>query len=287
MRLVVFVLAVCALVATMVHSPAMAAGARAPAIDIRVEGEGWGGVPSEAVAKTLHAVAGVLLPHLPDAPAAAIVVTHTNGPPVTLYERGPGGEYLVHLHASGPRWHLYVYEFAHELTHILSNYDRNAGADKPRRNQWLEESLCETASLFVLDRLSASWSQGSDSGDWGGRAGILRSFFETLVGEPHRQLPAGYGFAAWLAENEAGLRSDPYRRKQDDLIARRLLPLFERMPGGWGALRYLNLDATDNDATLRQFLAHWYGNAPLEHKPFVSTLLEVLEAGQAAANAGS
>jgi hypothetical protein len=287
MRLFVSMFAVCALLATTVHSTAMAADARSAALDIRVEGGGWGGVPSEAIAKTLHAVAGVLLPHLPDAPAAPIVVTHTNGPPVTLYERGPGGEYLVHLHASGPRWHLYVYEFAHELTHILSNYDRNAGADKPRHNQWLEESLCETASLFVLDRLSASWAQAGESGELGGRAGTLRSFFETLVGEAHRQLPVGYGFSTWLAENEPGLRSDPYRRKQDDLIARRLLPLFERMPGGWGALRYLNLDATDNDASLRQFLSHWYGNAPLEHRPFLNTLLEVLQAGQAAAGSGS
>ena len=273
MRFSTFVLIACALFA-------LAGGARAErpmALDIRVEGDGWG-QPSAAIEKTLYAVAGVLLPHVSSVPAAAIVVTHTSGPPVTLYQRGPHGEYLVHLHASGPRWHLYVYEFAHELTHILANYDSNAGPETVRHNQWLEESLCETASLFVLDQLATAWTQAPGSDEFAGRAGTLRSFYDSLVGEAHRRLPPGSSFAAWLADNEPRLRDDPYRRNQDDLVARRLLPLFENNAAGWGAVRYLNLDRSDNDATLPQYLGHWYRNVPEVQKPFVGVVLQALAA---------
>ncbi len=271
------VLIFAALLATANVTPAWAED-RPSGVDIRVEGDGWA-VPSETIQKTLFAGAGVLLPHVSRTPDAPIVVTHTNGPPVTLYERGPHGEYLVHLHASGARWHLYVYEFAHELTHILSNYQHNVVQDATRHNQWLEESLCETASLFVLDRLGASWQQASRDPEAVARGAALRGFFDALIDEPHRRLPAGYSFASWLADNESSLRRDPYLRRQDDLVARRLLPLFERDPDGWDAVRYLNLDAGDNDATLAQFLGHWHANAPASHKPFVESVLNAL-AGQ-------
>lgn len=246
-------------------------------LDIRVEGEDWQ-VPAPAVQEALYAAADTLLPYLRSVPAAPIVVTHTNGPPVTLYQRGPNGEYLVHLHASGARWALYVYEFAHELTHIVANYDRNAGPEIVRHNQWLEESLCETASLFALDRVASAWKGMPANDRRAALAGSLRSFYDSLVGEAHRRLPAGYSFAAWLADNEPRLRSDPYERRQDDLVAKRLLPLFEQDPGGWAAVGYLNLDRGDNDATLGQYLGHWYGNVPAVQRPFVEVVRAALAA---------
>jgi hypothetical protein len=274
-RLRTFFIAAAALL--VLAGTAQAEPLSARGLNIRVEGEGWG-VPSAAIARTLNAVAGILLPHMSSAPAAPIVVTHTAGAPVTLYERGPNGEYLVRLHASGPRWHLYVYEFAHELTHILANYDRHAGPETVRHNQWLEESICETASLFVLDRLATAWAHAPAGDEFAARSGSLRNFYDALVGENHRRLPPGYSFAAWIADNEARLREDPYERKRDDLVAGVLLPLFERDPGGWGALGYLNLDRGDNDASLSQYLGHWYSNVPAVQKPFVRVMLEAMAA---------
>lgn len=259
--------------------PAFAQDSPSQAPDIRVDGQGWG-VPAQELRLALYAVAGVLLPHVAGAPAAPIVVSHTSGPPVTLYQRGPRGEYQVHLHATGSSLPLTVYEFAHELTHIVSNYDHGAGEERQRRNQWFEESVCETASLFVLDRLAAAWERPGQP--FAPRAPELRRFFDALVNEPHRRLPGGYGFAAWLADNEPGLRSDPYRRKQDDLVARRLLPLFEAHPAGWGALRFLNLDPRDDEATLGEYLAHWYRNSPSADRGFVAAVAEALATGIAA-----
>ncbi|MDD5249487.1 MAG: hypothetical protein PHY45_10905 [Rhodocyclaceae bacterium] len=281
MRLVVLACVACALFSTANAFAAPLANGRLAGLDIRVEGGGWGGVSVAAIEETLYAVADVLLPQLPRGLTTPIVVTHTDGYPVTLYERGANGEYLVHLHASGTRWHLYVYEFAHELTHVVSNYGQNVGPETTKRNQWFEESVCEAASLFVLERLAATWAALPAGDELAARAAPLRSFFDLLVSEKHRLLPAGHSFAAWLADNEEGLRDNPYLREKDDLVARRLLPLFERNPASWEALCYLNLDATDNDTSLPQYLAHWYRNAPAQDKPFVGSVFETLAAGAA------
>jgi hypothetical protein len=193
-----------------------------------------------------------------------------------LYDRGPAGEYLVRLHASGDRWHLYVFEFAHEFCHLLSNFDQNIGENTRRRNQWFEESLCETASLFALERLASTWPQSASASGLPERAGKLRRFFDLLVAEEHRRLPPQIGAAGWLSDNEQGLRRDPYQREKNDLVANLLLPLFERHPNSWNALCYLNLDPADASAPLTEYVRHWYERAPLEHKAFIAGVISLL-----------
>lgn len=211
-------------------------------LDIRVETGGWGNVDPRQIQVVLYSVADELASQLPARLAAPIVVTHSDGPPVSLYKRGPGGEYRVALHASGTYWHLYVYEFAHEYCHILSNYDEHVGANIVRYNQWFEESLCETASLYTLEHLASTWEHSPPTPEWSAHADKLRRFFELLVAEGHRKLPPQTTLAAWLRDNEDQLRHDPYQRQKNDLIAKMLLPLFERNPENWEALSYLNLD---------------------------------------------
>lgn len=58
----------------------------------------------------------------------------------------------------------------------------------------------------------------------------------------------------------------------------RLLPLFQKDAGKWDALRYLNLDPTDNDCSLDAYLEHWYGNARADEKSFVAAVLASLAA---------
>ena len=47
-----------------------------------------------------------------------------------------------------------AYQFAHEFCHILCNFD-----DDWKGNNWFEETMCETSSLFVLRRLSKEWEE--------------------------------------------------------------------------------------------------------------------------------
>ncbi|HEX6734502.1 MAG TPA: hypothetical protein VF096_06790 [Azonexus sp.] len=242
-------------------------------LSIDVRPGGWGNASKESIETALYAVADTLMSQLPRKLAVPIVVRHSDGAPVALYDRGPAGEYLVHLHASGENWHLYVYEFAHELCHILSNYEENVGADTTKYNQWFEETLCETASLYTLQKLAATWETAPPSPRWSNEARKLRRFFDHLIAEGHRQLPAHTPLHDWLVEKEEHLRKDPYLRKENEVMAKLLLPLFQDNPQNWEALNYLNLDPDDARNTLRDYLGNWYDNAPAEHKQFVRNVL--------------
>lgn len=242
-----------------------------------VEDGGWGRAQKESIETVLYAVADEMLSRLPKNLATPIVVSHTDKNPVALYERGPAGEYRVQLHASGEKWHLYAYEFAHELCHILSNYEKNVGLDSTRYNQWFEETLCETASLFALKNLASTWETSPPSPKWGEEAKKMRRFFDHLLSEGHRQLPAHTPLVTWLHDNEERLRNDPYLRKENEVVANLLLPLFQETPQNWDALGYLNLEASDARNSLSDYLRHWYLNASPEHKRFVASILAIFE----------
>lgn len=243
---------------------------------IRVEGDDWGRARKAQIETVLYAVADELLTRLPQKFSAPIVVSHTDKNPVALYDRGPGGEYRVHLHASGERWYLYAYEFAHEFCHLMSNYEENLAPDRRRDNQWFEEALCETASLYTLKSLAATWEASPPAPEWSRQARYLRDYFELLIGEQHRRLPAYTQLASWMGGHGEQLRHDPYQREKNQVVANQLLPLFEDEPGSWDALCYLNLDPADAHNELPQYLHNWYDHVPTERKQFVGRVLALL-----------
>jgi len=262
------------------------ASSRKIGLTIRVEGEGWGNARKDDIEAVLYAVADELLTRIPAKLSVPIVVSHTERSPVALYDRGRAGEYLVELHAGGTRWQEYAYEFAyefaHELCHIMSNYEQHSGADAGRYNQWFEETLCEAASLHALKGVARAWEASDPASDWQAQAPQLRRFVDELIEEGHRQLPAQTRLAAWLRENEERMRSDPYQRSRNEVVANLLLPLFEADPENWDALSYLNLDPADARNSLREYLRNWYENAPAQHKDFVYGVFALLgvEAGE-------
>lgn len=246
-------------------------------LTIKVEGEGWGSARKEMIESVLYSVADELMSRLPKKLVVPIVVTHTDSNPVALYDRGEKGEYRVALHASEENWHLYTYEFAHELCHILSNYEENAKPGTSRYNQWFEETLCETASLYTLKNLAATWKNFPPSPDWEKETEKLNRFFDLLIAEGHRQLPAHAPLSDWLTSNEERLRQNPYLREKNEVVANLLLPLFQRNPENWSSLAYLNLDPGDARSSLQDYLRSWYLNAPAEHKTFIADVLTLFD----------
>lgn len=249
-------------------------GKKRAGVVIEVDNKGWGAVDTHQIEVVLHSVADLLLGDQPDR-QIKLRVSHTDSNPVALYERGPNGEYLVRLHADRTRWHLYVYEFAHEFCHILSNYDRSGG-EVSRQNQWFEETICETASLYALGSLATAWSLAPPEPSLAGHAKDLRRFFRLLVTEGHRKLPEDTELREWLKEHAAQLSADPYRRDQNDLVAKTVLPLFFADPRGWDAVGYLNLHPDDPSASLDEFMRHWHANAPERDRPFIARLSALL-----------
>ncbi len=245
-------------------------------LTIRVDDTGWGEAKTEEVESVLHAVADELATRVPVRLPISIVVSHTDREPMVLYEKGGAGEYRVRLHAKDRRWGEYVYEFAHELCHIISNYDAHLRRDSRKYNQWFEETLCETASLYTLRSMAVTWSSAPPRPGWERHAAKLQAFAQQLIMEEHRHLPEDTPLAEWLRDHEEALRNDPYLREKNEVVAKLLLPLFEQEPENIDSLHYLNLDPAEARADLQQYLHAWYDNAPTRHKTFVASVLKLL-----------
>lgn len=194
----------------------------------------------------------------------AIRVVPRHGSPRVLYERGPQGEYLVHLSARNENWFQYAYQFSHELCHIFSRFDHKErnGHEVATANQWFEEALCETASLFTLRQLSSRWAAEPPGRRWANDPALFASYADFLQAQAHRRLPAAGGLDGWYRENETALRASPYLREKNELVASALLPLFERNPELWRALGYLNPSPTSAAKDFRDFLGDWYAACP-------------------------
>ncbi|MCY3017625.1 MAG: hypothetical protein NTW87_01155, partial [Planctomycetota bacterium] len=87
-------------------------------LDIRPKkGAPWG-AGLEDVDKVLHAAAGELWKYVPGRQLPPILVEPKGGP-ITLFDRGPNGEFRVRLDTGDAYWAQYTYQFAHEFCHIL------------------------------------------------------------------------------------------------------------------------------------------------------------------------
>ena len=71
--------------------------------------------------------------------------------------------YIIKLTAKDNYWCQYVYEFAHEFCHVLSNHSRLIGC----KNEWFHEAICELASIFTLRRMSRKgWFESEGVFQW-------------------------------------------------------------------------------------------------------------------------
>lgn len=238
-------------------------------LEIRVLEGGWGDARAEDIETVLYAVAAVLLERFPGRRLNPILVAHSDKYPLTLYEKGPHGEYRIYLSAREQYWAHYAYEFAHELTHILSNHEHFAYSREITPNQWFAEALCEAASLYALKRLAFLWEVSPPHPRWRPYAPTFEEFAERLFNERHRQLPPDTLLATWFEQNEQDLRRDPYLRKHNEVVANMLLPLFEENPEFWQAIGYLPAKG----ASFRDYLYAWRANAPEDFKDTITYVM--------------
>ena len=123
-----------------IWSVSFVASAEPKPIDLLVVRDGWGDVRRDTVEKVLQSTAAELWKYFPDRKLPPIIVQPRGGP-ITLFQRGPGGEIFIRLNTGQTYWSQYAYQFAHELCHVLCKYDRDKTG-----NKWFEESICETGN---------------------------------------------------------------------------------------------------------------------------------------------
>ena len=102
----------CLTIAAALAVASPAARATDHPLDIRPAADtSWGG-EIQNVDKVLHSAAEELWRYFPERALKPILVEPKGGP-ITLYSRGPNGEYLVRLNTGGRLWAQYSYQFAH------------------------------------------------------------------------------------------------------------------------------------------------------------------------------
>ncbi|HVL77144.1 MAG TPA: hypothetical protein VM406_14105 [Noviherbaspirillum sp.] len=232
---------------------------------IHVKRGGWGGAREEDIEHLLAAIATDLLQHFPGRELGPISVSPSVHGPVVLYQKGPRNEYQILLSARGENWAEYVYEFSHELLHVLANYEHHA---HDTRHLWFEEMLGEAVSLHMLKRFSNAWRESPPLPQHVSYAGDLSRFTQRALFAESRRLPRGVTFEQWFRVNGPILSANPHAREKNDLVAGLFLPLLEHMPD-WTAFAHLNAGQQQAAPSFHEHLLRWYWNTPAEHRQMV------------------
>jgi len=244
-------------------------------LQVQVEST-WGDADPRDIKTVLESVGVAVMPYIGPRKLGAVIVRNHEQNPVSLYERGPHGEYIVMLHVQGRQWAQMSYQFSHEMCHLLSNYDlapRNASGQ-----QWFEEAMCEAFSLFALERMSVQWHDNPPYPQWAEYAPEFGKYALNYIHAVNRKLPPGMKLPQWYQQYKATLSKDPYAqdRDLDNLVANQLFPIFSADPTQWAALSYLNLGEDSHPKPLADYLGDWYENAPPDLKGTVAKIREIL-----------
>lgn len=201
----------------------------------------------ESAFKELSAVTG----QLPD--DRIEVCRWSRDHPLVVQDRRP---YRIYLTASDTYWSQYVYQFSHELCHVLTRFDRFAD----HKHKWFEEALCEAASLFVLRRLVSAWAQTPPPSVL--KAAEFAPNHGTYAEGVERRhaVNQGTSLAEWFLDHCEELESDRYNRSLNGVVAVALLGEFRKNASLWRDCTSLNSWNASQDEDFRAYLKSWSSN---------------------------
>jgi hypothetical protein len=247
-------------------------------IDIHVLANAFGTASSADITALLQSAANEIWRYCARTQLGGIDVYHRGDHPQTDFKRTPSGRIAIGLAAQNTHWAQYSFQFAHEFCHTLANYSNSPQRlmrYPPQANFWLEESLCEAASLFTLRAMSRSWRTAPPYPSWKDYAPWLNAYAQQRLTLPEHQLPAGKPFSVWFQENQPALRQNFAIRNWNTIIAIRLLPVFEAEPRGWEAVTFLNQGPRSANKSLAKHLADWRSHCQPNLRPFVAKIAAV------------
>ena len=162
----------------------------------------WGGTSLRAVRAVLESAEAVLCAAFEKCADAPIRVARWSQDPQVFHDRRA---YEIRISARDTYWCQYVYQFSHELCHVLVNFDRARG----HRHKWFEESLCELAALFVLHRLPEAWKDRPPPEVAGAAefAPHFRTYADDVAAAEHGSGPRRPSGVAGRARRSPGSRS--------------------------------------------------------------------------------
>jgi len=217
----------------------------------------WGEAPTLDILALLDNVISVfyepfnhkLLPS-----SKSLVMWSENGPEIRFVEPVT----TILLSAKDCYWSQFAYQFSHELCHYVVNKEFPSADD---RFGWLEESLCELASLLTLSRMAQTWEAGSAPyPHWVAYSESITRYLNNILDRTESEEPSS--FAQWLNENLQELEANRYLRDRNRVVAKHLYPHFENDPRLWVSLQYLNQVDVTRYPSLRLFLYGWAAILP-------------------------
>ena len=224
---------------------------------------GWGDAGAADILAVCRSAASELTVLFPNRELEPISIRHDMAQgPMVIFGKGSNGERRVLLNVKDTHWSQFSYQLAHEVCHILCNY-----RDGNRANLWFEESLCETASLFALRRMSDTWKTKPPYPNWKSYADKLNDYAEQRLKNTEKL--EGLTVAQWYQRNEPELRKNGTNRDKNQVAAAALLPLLEKNPKAWQAVSYLNQWDAKKELSFSEYIRDWHERVPKELKPFV------------------
>ena len=239
---------------------------------IRVAPCDWGDAQLSNIQALLTDAASHITRHLREPFQGTTVVVATQSSidgPMTHYRPSLQGPFTIRLSARNHYWSQFVYQFSHELCHVLSDFERL----REGPNGWFHEAVCELASVFTIRRMAEQWPSRPPYPNWADYANSLDSYAEECLTRKECQLPAGTTLTTWLLAEEGGLRRDRYQRDENAVVAYSLLPIFESEPAGWNAIRHL----PDSTAMLGNYLIEWHEMVESVDRPFVERIMDAFQ----------
>jgi len=243
--------------------PARAAEAALPSW--RLAPEGWG----EAAAADIKAVLGSAMQQLwryfPGRKLESMLVMRGHEGPIVHYKRNDLKELVVQLDTGGLYWCQYAYQFAHEFCHILCGFD-----DDWKGNLWFEESLCETASLFVLRRMAEGWTKEPPFETWRAYAPRFKEYADDVMNR--RTVVSESRLADYYRKYRGKLAANPVDRERNGAISLLLLRVLEAKPEAWEAVTWLNSAPSKPGETFEAYLTKWKKAAPERWHSFITDM---------------
>ena len=220
-------------------------------VPLTVENGNWGAVSLSAIHGVIESAYVALTEAFGREPEHGIQVTPWNQEySLAVYHQRP---YKIYLSVLDRYWSKYVFQFSHELCHILTNFDRV----RRHKHKWFEESLCEMSSLFVLYQLAEIWAESppADVFKAADFAPNHREYAESI--EAKYRISSGENIPRWFAENIRTLETSSTERKLNGVVAVALLNYFRKDSSLWSECRWLNHWNPRADETFPEHLNSW------------------------------
>jgi hypothetical protein len=241
------------------------------AIDLpkyRIEAEGFN-AHEEYIRAVLDSCLKEIWPHFKGHDIEPFVVVRGHADPAVHYQRNDRGEIVMELNTGGYYWAQYSYQFAHEFCHILSGF-----RDGNTTTRWFEETICEMASIFVLQRMSETWLHDPPYENWRNFAPELKKYSLEMQLERYDTSSKikTHGLAKFYKKHQTTLANNPMNRELNGAMAWELLPLFKENPHYWESIRWLNAPHLPEGTSFEETLHAWHHTAPERHKPFIANI---------------